>query len=38
MVAAAGLLPAPNLRPGVYLYRLTFGSMRPETGKLVICR
>jgi subtilisin family serine protease len=38
MVAAAGLLPAPNLRPGVYLYRLTFGSMRPETGKLVIVR
>jgi hypothetical protein len=28
----------PGLRPGVYLYRLTSGSLRPVSGKLVICR
>ena len=28
----------PPLRPGVYLYRLTSGSLQPVTGKLVICR
>jgi len=37
-VPAAGLSPIPPLPPGVYLYRLLSGSLRPVTGKLVICR
>ena len=37
-MTAAGVSPAANLPPGVYLYRLTSGSMQPETGKLVVSR
>ena len=37
-VPASGLSPVPGLRPGVYLYRLTSGGLRPVSGKLVICR
>jgi subtilisin family serine protease len=37
-VPASGLSPVPGLRPGVYLYRLTSGDLRPVSGKLVICR
>jgi len=33
-----GLSPAPNLSPGVYLYRLTSGDLQPVTGKLVVYR
>ena len=37
-VPARGLSPKLDLAPGVYLYRLTSGSLQPVTGKLVICR
>jgi hypothetical protein len=37
-LTAAGLSPALSLAPGVYLYRLTSGSMVPQTGKLVVYR
>jgi subtilisin family serine protease len=36
-VPARGKSPVSGLRPGVYLYRLTFGNLQPVTGKLVIC-
>jgi len=37
-VPARGLSPKLGLAPGVYLYRLTSGSLQPVTGKLVIAR
>jgi len=37
-VPASGPSPVPALAPGIYLYRLTSGRLRPLTGKLVVYR
>jgi hypothetical protein len=38
LVPKSGLSPVPPLPPGVYLYRLTSGNLRPVAGKIVIAR
>jgi hypothetical protein len=38
LIPESGRSEVPVLSPGVYLYRLSFGNLPPETGKLVIPR